>query len=100
MQVAWRIVLPLARPGVLVVATLAFVDGWNSFSLPLILMQRTDAQPYTVALRQFAQPSEGGINWLLLTAGSLVGVVPVLITFGILQNRLVGTADLGGAIKG
>jgi multiple sugar transport system permease protein len=87
-------------PGVLVVATLAFVDGWNSFSLPLILMQRAEVQPYTVVLRQFVQPSEGGINWTLLAAGSLLGVVPVLVAFALLQSRLVGSADVGGAVKG
>ena len=50
--VARRIVLPLARPGVLVVATLAFVDGWNAFSLPLILAQSPNIQPYTVVLQR------------------------------------------------
>jgi len=100
LTVAYRIILPLAMPGVLVVATLAFVDGWNSFSLPLILMQRAEVQPYTVVLRQFVQPSEGGINWTLLAAGSLLGVVPVLVAFALLQSRLVGSADVGGAVKG
>ena len=100
LTVAWRIILPLAMPGVLVVATLAFVDGWNSFSLPLILTQRPEVQPYTVLLRQFVQPSEGGINWTLLAAGSLLGVIPVLAAFALLQSRLVGAADVGGAVKG
>lgn len=100
LTIAYRIILPLAWPGVLVVATLAFVDGWNSFSLPLILMQRAEVQPYTVLLRNFVQPSEGGINWSLLAAGSLLGAVPVLVAFALLQSRLVGAADVGGAVKG
>src|SRR5207245_1874890 len=58
----------LAMPGVLVVATLAFVDGWNSFSLPLILMQRADAQSYTVVLQKYVQ-ADAGINWNPLGAG-------------------------------
>lgn len=100
LTIAYRIILPLAWPGVLVVATLAFVDGWNSFSLPLILMQRPEVQPYTVLLRNFVQPSEGGINWSLLAAGSLLGAVPVLAAFALLQSRLVGAGDIGGAVKG
>jgi ABC-type maltose transport system permease subunit len=63
-------------------------------------MQRAEVQPYTVVLRQFVQPSEGGINWTLLAAGSLLGVVPVLVAFALLQSRLVGSADVGGAVKG
>ena len=98
--IARRIILPLAMPGVLVVATLAFVDGWNSFSLPLLLSQRPEVQPYTVLLRSFVQSGEGGIAWTLLAAGSLLGVIPVLAAFALLQSRLVGAADVGGAVKG
>lgn len=50
-----RVVLPLAIPGILVVGTLAFIDGWNSFSLPLILIPKDNAQPYTVALQRYIQ---------------------------------------------
>src|SRR5205823_4196297 len=51
--VARRVVLPLARPGVLVVGTLAFISGWNAFSLPLILAQSSNLQPYTVVLQKY-----------------------------------------------
>lgn len=95
-----RVLLPLATPGILVVATLAFIDGWNSFSLPLILIPKDTAQPYTVALQRYIQEIGYGINWPLLAAGSLVALVPVLTVFAILQRRLVRVGGLGGAIKG
>ena len=95
-----RVVLPLAIPGILVVATLAFIDGWNSFSLPLILIPKDTAQPYTVALQKYIQEVGYGINWPLLAAGSLVALVPVLSVFAILQRRLVRVGGLGGAIRG
>jgi arabinogalactan oligomer/maltooligosaccharide transport system permease protein len=95
-----RVVLPLAIPGILVVATLAFIDGWNSFSLPLILIPKDTAQPYTVALQKYIQEIGYGINWPLLSAGSLVALVPVLTVFAILQRRLVRVGGLGGAIRG
>jgi multiple sugar transport system permease protein len=98
--VARRVLLPLAVPGVLVVATLAFIDGWNSFSLPLILLPKQDAQPYTVVLQRYVQEIGFGNNWPLLAAGSLVGLVPVLIVFALLQRRLVRVGGLGGAIRG
>lgn len=97
---ARRILLPLALPGILVVATLAFIDGWNSFSLPLILLPKAEVQPYTVALQRYIQEVGYGINWPLLSAGSLVALVPVLTVFAILQRRLVRVGGLGGAIKG
>ena len=95
-----KILLPLAVPGILVVATLSFIDGWNSFSLPLILIPKANAQPYTVALQRYIQEVGYGINWPLLAAGSLVALVPVLAVFAILQRRLVRVGGLGGAIKG
>src|SRR6266540_3562565 len=95
-----RVLLPLAVPGILVVGTLAFIDGWNSFSLPLILIPKDTAQPYTVALQRYIQEVGFGINWPLLAAGSLVALVPVLTVFAILQRRLVRVGGLGGAIRG
>jgi ABC-type glycerol-3-phosphate transport system permease component len=95
-----RVVLPLAIPGILVVATLAFIDGWNSFSLPLILIPKAAAQPYTVALQRYIQEIGYGINWPLLSAGSLVALLPVLSVFAVLQRRLVRVGGLGGAIRG
>jgi ABC-type glycerol-3-phosphate transport system permease component len=95
-----RVLIPLAVPGILVVGTLAFIDGWNSFSLPLILIPKDTAQPYTVALQRYIQEVGYGINWPLLSAGSLIALVPVLTVFAILQRRLVRVGGLGGAIKG
>jgi multiple sugar transport system permease protein len=83
-----------------VVGTLAFIDGWNSFSLPLILIPKDNAQPYTVALQRYIQEVGFGINWPLLSAGSLVALVPVLVVFALLQRRLVRVGGLGGAVKG
>jgi len=95
-----RIILPLAIPGILVVATLAFIDGWNAFSLPLILLPNQNVQPYTVALQKYVGDIGFGINWPLLAAGSLLGLTPVLTLFALLQRRLVRVGGLGGAIKG
>lgn len=95
-----RIILPLAIPGILVVVTLAFIDGWNAFSLPLILLPNQNVQPYTVALQKYVGDIGFGINWPLLAAGSLLGLIPVLTLFALLQRRLVRVGGLGGAIKG
>jgi len=95
---ARRIVFPLARPGVLVVGTLAFVSGWNAFALPLILAQSASIQPYTVVLQKYVIAEENTVNWTLLSAGSLIGLIPVLLAFGILQRRLTSQGGLGAAV--
>ena len=97
--IARKIVLPLARPGVIVVGTLAFVSGWNAFSIPLILAQSPNIQPYTVALQKYVIVEQNTVNWTLLSAGSLVGLVPVLLVFGFLQRRLLAQGGLGAAVR-
>ncbi len=94
-----RIVFPLARPGVLVVGTLAFISGWNAFALPLILAQSSNIQPYTVVLQRYVISEQNTVNWTLLSAGSLIGLVPVLLVFGVLQRRLVEQGGLGAAVR-
>ena len=97
--VARKIIFPLARPGVIVVGTLAFVSGWNAFAIPLILAQSPSIQPYTVVLQKYIIEEQGSVNWTLLSAGSLIGLVPVLFVFAFLQQRLVAEGGLGAAVK-
>ena len=97
--VARKIIFPLARPGVIVVGTLAFVSGWNAFAIPLILAQSPGIQPYTVVLQKYIIEEQGSVNWTLLSAGSLIGLVPVLFVFAFLQQRLVAEGGLGAAVK-
>jgi multiple sugar transport system permease protein len=99
LTVARRILLPLAMPGVLVVATLAFVDGWNSFALPLILLQQSDTRPFTVVLQMYAT-GDYGVNWTGLAAGSILGALPVLVTFAVMHRRLIPSGGFSGAIQG
>ena len=97
--VARRIVLPLALPGVVVVGTLAFVSAWNAFSIPLILAQSPNIQPYTVVLQKYVIAEQSTVNWTLLSAGSLIGLVPVLLVFAVIQRRLVEQGGLGAAVR-
>lgn len=99
LTIARRIILPLAMPGVFVVAVLAFVDGWNAFSLPLILMQQADALPYTVVLQKYAD-GDFGVIWTNLAAGAVLGAVPALIAFALLHRRLLSPTGLSGALTG
>jgi multiple sugar transport system permease protein len=99
LTIARKIVLPLARPGVIVVGTLAFVSGWNAFSIPLILAQSPNIQPYTVVLQKYIIQEQSTVNWTLLSAGSLIGLVPVLLVFGFLQRRLLAQGGLGAAVR-
>jgi ABC-type glycerol-3-phosphate transport system permease component len=79
---------------------LSFVSAWNAFSIPLILAQAPDIQPYTVVLQKYVISEQNTVNWTLLSAGSLIGLIPVLVVFAAIQRRLVTQGGLGAAVAG
>ena len=68
LTVLWRIVLPLATPGMAVAAILSFLLSWNEFSLALILTSSPELQTMPVALAQMNLLY--GIRWDLLSAAA------------------------------
>ncbi len=95
----WRvfvtIMLPLSRPALSVVALFTFMGAWNSFLGPLIYLQ--DPQQYTLALGLSAfQSQQGGTEWNLLMAASVLVVLPVIVLFFLTQKTFVqGIATTG-----
>jgi multiple sugar transport system permease protein len=91
----WRIMLPLARPALTVVALFTFMGVWNDFLGPLVYLQRP--QQYTLALGlQTFQSQHGGTEWHLLMAASVLVIVPVLVLFFLTQKTFIqGIATTG-----
>jgi multiple sugar transport system permease protein len=94
----FRIMLPLARPALAVVALFAFMHAWNDFLGPLNYIQ--DPQHYTLALGlQAFQSQHGGTEWNLLMAASLLVIAPIIVLFFLVQKTFIqGIATTG--IKG
>ncbi|WP_428940462.1 carbohydrate ABC transporter permease [Fontivita pretiosa] len=91
----WRIILPLSRPALAVVALFTFMGAWNNFLGPLIYLQ--DPSQYTLALGlQVFQSSHGGTEWNLLMAASLLILSPVIVLFFLAQKTFIqGIATTG-----
>ena len=93
-----RIMLPLARPALAVVALFAFMGAWNDFLGPLIYIQRPEQYTLALGLQAF-QSQHGGTEWNLLMAASLLVIAPVIILFFLIQKTFIqGIATTG--IKG
>jgi multiple sugar transport system permease protein len=97
LQVFWRVILPLTRPAVTVVAIFAAVAAWNEFLLPLLYLHQQDKYPLAVGLAFFT--SEHDVAYNLLMAASTLVVLPVVIVFLIGQRFFVEGITLGG-VKG
>jgi multiple sugar transport system permease protein len=94
----WRIIVPLARPALTVVALFAFMATWNDFLGPLIYLQRPEQFTLALGLQNF-QSEAGGTPWHLLMAASALVVLPVILLFFVAQKTFIeGIATTG--IKG
>jgi ABC-type glycerol-3-phosphate transport system permease component len=92
----WHVILPLIRPGMVVVGLYTFIFQYTNFVLPLIGTDSEDLRVLTngVATLQTPTPDYG-----LIAAGALGGLVPIAIVFVLLQRHFM-TASLGSALKG
>jgi len=96
-QQFWHIQVPLARPAILSLAILQFLWTWNSFLLPLVLVETPLERTMAGALGAFQ--GQWGTNIPLLCAGSLLILAPTIVLFLLFQKQFVA-ALLQGAVKG
>lgn len=96
-QLFSRIILPLSRNGLVVVLIIAFVVTWNDYIWAMIMLPTSAERTFTVALAFFK--TEYYTDYGLLSACVIVGLVPVIIGYALLQDKLI--AGLSAAsVKG
>ena len=92
----WRILLPLSRPALVTVAVLAFVASWNSFLLPLLILQNEAMHTLPLGVQNFsAEHSQDTAGILAFTS---LAMMPALLFFSFAERQIVG--GLQGAVKG
>lgn len=92
----WRMVIPLAVPGVITVGILAFIASWNSYLLPLYLLN--DNANFTLPLGVQAFSSQYSVDTAKVLAFTSLSMIPALAFFSLFERRIVG--GLTGAVKG
>ncbi|MCB0071780.1 MAG: carbohydrate ABC transporter permease [Caldilineaceae bacterium] len=85
--VYWRIIMPLAKPAVLIIVIFVFNGTWNEFLLPLIYLQSPDNFTLALGLRMFQ--GEASTSWNLLMAASLLTMLPVIFLFFVSQRYFI-----------
>lgn len=85
-QVLWRVTLPLAGPGLLATGLLLFIQAWNTFFLPFLLLEDPDKMTLTVGLYQYF--SEHGFQQAHVAAFMVLSILPVLALFLLFRHRL------------
>ena len=94
-RIFWQMVLPLARPALMVVGLFCFMGVWNDFMGPLIYL--TDAKQFTLALGlQAFQSRHGGVDMNLLMAASTLMVTPIILLFFFTQKSFIEGISMTG----
>ena len=90
----WQIVMPVARPAVSAVTIFVFVQVWNNFLWPLLVV--TDPEMMTLPVGLNSVQDAFGIPYSQLMASAVLGAIPLLAVFALFQRRIVeGIAGTG-----
>ena len=96
-QIYWRILLPHAKPAVMVLAVLTWVNVWNDFLWPLLMIQRSSIATLTLGLVRMQ--GEYTARWPVLMAASILILLPLLLVYAVAQRafiRGIAVTGLGG----
>lgn len=92
--VYWRILLPHAKPAVMVLAVLTWINVWNDFLWPLLMIQREEIATLTLGL--VWMQGEYVAEWPVLMAASMLMLAPLILIYAVAQRAFVsGIAATG-----
>lgn len=93
----WKVILPMAKPGLAVLAIFSFVAQWNEFFWPLLVTKSNEMRTIQVGLASFvfAESTDFGA----IMAGATVGALPMIVLFFSLQRYFLQGITVG-AVKG
>ena len=92
-----KIILPVMKPGIIATFVFAFMGAWNELFFNTLFISREALKTLPTGINAFIGKYD--IDWGMMTAGSVIALIPIFIMFGIIQKYLVsGLTD--GAVKG
>jgi multiple sugar transport system permease protein len=95
-RILFRVIMPLCKPALAVLAIQIFLTNWNTFLFPFILTSSEEVRTLPVALALYQ--GHQAIDWPHLMAGSALAVIPVLAVFLFFQKHIV-SGITAGAVK-
>ncbi|AVR01063.1 sugar ABC transporter permease [Oceanobacillus iheyensis] len=96
-QVFWKILFPMVKPVLGVLAILSFINSWNDFLWPLLILDDPNMYPITLGLYQLQGAFSA--NTRLIAAGTLIALLPVMIFFIAFQRFFIEAA-YSSSVKG
>lgn len=96
LQIVFRVLLPLARPGLTAFAIVSVTSHWNEFLWPLMATSSPSNQVLTVGLASFTAGAEAGSEWGVIAAGTFLVAAPLLAGFLLFQRQFVSSFTFSG----
>ena len=96
MRYFWYVTLPLSRPMIATVGIISFVGSWNSYILPLILLNSEEIYPWPLGLMVYR--GEFATDWQLVLAFITLTIMPTIIAFFAAQRHIIAGLT-AGAVK-
>ncbi len=97
-QIFTRLILPLLRPILIVIAIINYIGTYGEFVLARVLLRSNETYTLMVGLQIFAA-AQFNQRWGVFAAGALLGALPIIIIYLALQDQIVGGLTQG-AVKG
>jgi ABC-type glycerol-3-phosphate transport system permease component len=95
-QIFRRVILPLVRPGLVVLGVFTFMTQWTSYLWPLVIGTKEEMFTLTVGVQSLR--SLFTVNWGVLSAGAVLSMLPLVLVFLFLQRYFIA-GSIAGALK-
>jgi cellobiose transport system permease protein len=92
----WHVVLPALRPAMAVLGLLTFMQAWNDFMWPLVVLS---PQNPTVQVALSTLAAGKFMDYTLVLAGTAIATLPILVVFALFGRQIIG-GIMEGAVKG
>jgi ABC-type maltose transport system permease subunit len=96
-QVFWKIIFPVIKPMVITIAVLAFMSTYGDFVIANLLLKGNDKVTVMAGIYQFTQ-QRFDTNWGIITAGTILAAIPVIVLF-FLSQKYILNGLMTGAVK-
>ena len=96
-QAMFKVLLPVAAPGIVTTLIFIFINAWNEYTVALCLISTETIKPLTVGINIFN--GYNIIEWQYLFAASIFAIIPVVILFMSIEKNLTSGLTAGG-VKG
>lgn len=97
-QIFWQIIFPLIRPMLAVIGVLTFIGTFNDYIFSSVIIQRKEEMTFMVGLYTVVS-GQFNTQWGIFAAGALIGMLPVMIIYILLQDQIISGLT-AGAVKG